>query len=76
MITLPKCKIKGIKSRVSYGGKLITRVTIDFDSQNINRDKFNELTEWFLKRREPTIELKLQEKNSTLDKFEKAKAMK
>jgi len=71
MITLSKCKIKGIKSRVSYGGKLITRVTIDFNSDVIMRDKFNELTEWFLKRREPIVELRLQEENSTLDKFEK-----
>jgi len=69
MITLSKCKIKGIKSRVSYGGKLITRVTIDFNSDAIMRDKLNELTEWFLKRQEPTMELKLQGKSSTLDKF-------
>jgi len=67
MIRIGNCKIKKVSNRASYGGKAVTRVVIDFNSTDIMRDKINELVEWFMKKREPIVVFKLQDRNSTLD---------
>ena len=67
MIRIGKCKIKKVSNRASYGGKAVTRVVIDFNSDDIMRDRLNELLEWFMKKREPIVVFKLQDRNSTLD---------
>ena len=72
MIRIGSCKIKKVSNRASYGGKAVTRIVIDFNSADIMRDKINELMEWFMKKREPIVVFKLQDRTSTLDEaFEK-----
>lgn len=70
MIKVSRTRIKKVTHRTSYAGRLVTRVIIDFDSERVNRDKLDEVNEWWLKRRDVIIEMKLDDANASLFEYE------
>lgn len=64
-----QAEIKSLKNRQSYGQKLKTRLTVDFDTLSISRFELAEIENAFRGKKGIIIDIKLQDTNKRLEEF-------